>query len=57
MDREKIMSAFLLIAILLVSVHDLQADPFKKGSRRESIVVGSGRTFANDYIIVGLGAG
>ena len=55
--RVIIMSAFLLIATLLASVPDIQADPFKKGSRRVSIVVGSGQTFANDYIIIGLGAG
>jgi len=52
-----IMSAFLLIATFLSSVPDIQADPFKKGSRRVSIVAGSGRAFSNDYIIIGLGAG
>ena len=51
------MSVFLLIATLLASVHDIQADPFKEGSLRVSIVVGSGQTLGNDYTIIGLGAG
>ena len=55
--RVIIMSAFLLIATLLASVHDIQADPFKEGSIRVSIVVGSGQTFGDDYTIIGLGAG
>lgn len=55
--RVIIMFAFLLIANLPASVPDIQADPFQKGSRRVSIVVGSGQNFSNDYIIIGLGAG
>ncbi len=55
--RVIIMFAFLLVATLPVCVPDIQAEPFKKGSHRGSIVAGSGRTFANDYIIIGLGAG
>jgi len=51
------MVAFLLIATLLALVPDIQADPFKKGSLRVSIVVGSGQSFENDYTIIGLGAG
>ena len=51
------MRVFLMSAVLLASVSDIQADPFKKGSRRISIAAGSGRTFANDYMIFGLGAG
>ena len=38
-------------------MHDIQADPFKQGSLRVSIAVGSGQAFENDYIIIGLGAG
>ena len=49
--------AFLLIANMPVSVPDIQADPFNKGSSRVSIAAGSGRIFSNDYLIVGLGAG
>ena len=55
--RVIIMSAFLLIAILLTSVHDIQADPFEQGSLRVSIVVGTGQAFRNDYTIIGVGAG
>jgi hypothetical protein len=55
--RVIIMFAFLLIVNLSASVPDIQADPFKKGSRRVSIAAGSGRMFSNDYIIIGLGAG
>jgi len=55
--RVIIMPAFLLIATLLVSVHDIQADPFEQGSLHVSIVVGSGEAFENDYTIIGLGAG
>jgi hypothetical protein len=55
--RVIIMFAFLLIANLPVSVPDIQADPFKKGSRRVSIVAGSGQMFSDDYVIIGLGAG
>lgn len=49
--------AFVAVAILCASLTEIQADPFKKGSRRVSIVAGSGRAFSNDYIIIGLGAG
>ncbi len=55
--RVIIMFAFLLIASLPVSVPEIQADPFKKGSVRVSVVAGSGQAFSNDYIIIGLGAG
>lgn len=55
--RVIIMFAFLLIATLPESVPDIQADPFKKGSRRVSIVAGSGQMFSDDYLIIGLGAG
>ena len=55
--RAIIVSAFLLIATILASVNDIQADPFKEGSIRVSIVVGSGQTFGDDYTIIGLGAG
>jgi hypothetical protein len=48
---------FILIAGLLVSVDEIQADPFKQGSLRVSIAVGSGEAFENDYTIIGLGAG
>ena len=51
------MRVFLLSAVLLASVSDIEAEPFTKGSRRISIAAGSGRTFANDYLIFGLGAG
>ncbi len=51
------MSVLLLITILLASGHDIQADPFEKGSLRVSIVAGSGEAFENDYTIIGLGAG
>ncbi len=52
-----IMPACLLIVNLFASAHDIQADPFEKGSLRVSIVVGSGQAFENDYTIIGLGAG
>ncbi|MBT8349839.1 MAG: hypothetical protein KJO26_01180 [Deltaproteobacteria bacterium] len=55
--RAIILVAFLLVASIPAFVPDIQADPFKKGSRRVSIVAGSGRTISNDYIIVGLGVG
>lgn len=55
----KVITLFVLILIasLPAFVSDTQADPFNKGSRRVSIVAGSGRTFSNDYLIIGLGAG
>jgi hypothetical protein len=52
-----LVSVFLLIASLFASVPDTQADPFKEGSRRMTIIVGSGRIFSNNYTIIGLGAG
>ena len=55
--RVTIMFACLSIVTLSAFLTDIQADPFKKGSRRVSIVAGSGRAFSNDYIIIGLGAG
>jgi hypothetical protein len=55
--RGIIIYAFLLIATFLAYVHDIQADPFKKGSRRVSIVVASGQMFSDDYVVIGLGVG
>ena len=55
--RVIIMSVFLLIATSFSPVRDIQADPFKEGSVRVSIVISSGQTFGNDYTIIGLGAG
>jgi len=50
-------SVLLLIATILSSAHDIQADPFERGSLRVSILVGSGEAYGNDYTIIGLGAG
>lgn len=51
----------LLVMILYVGIFAFasysNADSFEKGSRRASFVVGSGRTFANNYFVIGLGAG
>lgn len=52
-----IMPAFLLTASFFSSAPNTQADPFKEGSRRMTIIVGSGRIFSNNYTIIGLGAG
>ena len=45
------------IVILCVLTSNSYADPFGKGSSRVSFVVGSGYTFNETYIILGLGAG
>ncbi|MBW2219174.1 MAG: hypothetical protein JRF40_06760, partial [Deltaproteobacteria bacterium] len=52
-----IMFVFLLCAVMPASSSDTQAAHFKKGSRRLSVMAGSGQTFSNSYVIVGLGAG
>jgi len=48
-----------IVFIILFSVvlSDAYADPFGKGSTRASVVVGSGYTLDENYVILGLGAG
>ncbi len=49
---------FLLpLLILLFTVPNTWAAPFQEGSRRLSIVAGSGRNFDNNYMVIGFGAG
>jgi len=55
--RLTINTAVLLGMILFVSSTDSYAEPFTKGSKRFSIMAGSGTTFSSNYMIVGLGAG
>ena len=51
--------AFALIPGIFLSlfVSITHADPFEKGSSRVSVVVGSGYTLNESYVILGLGAG
>ena len=50
---------FQIVIILLfsLSISDAYADPFEKGGSRVSVVVGSGYTLNESYVILGLGAG
>lgn len=45
------------IVIINLLISDTYADPFGKGSSRVSVVVGSGYTLNENYVILGLGAG
>ncbi|MBW2611319.1 MAG: hypothetical protein JRE12_02990 [Deltaproteobacteria bacterium] len=55
--RSVILIISILSAVVFVSVGDTRAGAFEKGSSRASIVVGSGWTLDNSYVILGLGAG
>ncbi len=47
-----------LITVLLINFSlPVSADPFSKGSKRGTIVLGSGRAFGDNYTILGLGFG
>ena len=49
---------YIVCAILLgAAAADAQAGPFDKGARRASLVVGSGYTLNENYVILGLGVG
>lgn len=49
---------FLLVcSLVLVSGADIQADSFQAGSMRFSLVAGSGRSFDDNYAVVGMGVG
>lgn len=45
------------IIIFSIAISDTYADPFEKGASRVSVVVGSGYTLNESYVILGLGAG
>ena len=45
------------IVFLSVAIQNIYAGPFEKGGSRVSVVVGSGYTLDESYIILGLGAG
>jgi len=50
---------FFIVFVILLStgISGIYAGPFEKGGSRVSIVVGSGRSLDNNYVILGLGAG
>ena len=61
---KSVQSIRTLIILVLISyagvpvcISDANAGSFEKGSRRVSFVAGSGRTFSNNYFVIGLGAG
>ena len=47
-------TSFILLMCLVAPV---QADPFRQGSQSVSVILGSGRAFSDDYLILGLGYG
>lgn len=54
----KSMGCFIVLVILFsASNSEIYAGPFEKGSSRVSIVVGSGNTLNENYVILGVGAG
>ena len=55
--RKSIWIYVTIMTLLGVVTFDSYADPFEKGSSRVSVVVGSGYTLDESYIILGLGAG
>jgi hypothetical protein len=52
-----ILFAFLVCAVLAFSSSNTHAAHFEKGSKRLSVMAGSGSTFSSNYMIIGLGAG
>ena len=50
-------TAVLMCMIVCVSSTDIYAAHFTKGSKRFSVMAGSGTTFSSNYLIAGLGAG
>ena len=50
---------FFIGCLVLISafISDTYADPFRKGSTRVSVVVGSGYTLDESYVILGAGVG
>ena len=48
---------FVCLALLSVAIPVTYAGPFEKGGTRVSVVVGSGYTLDENYVILGLGAG
>ena len=47
----------MLFILLAVCTGSVAADPFSQGAKRGSIIVGSGQSFDESYVILGVGAG
>jgi hypothetical protein len=47
----------VILIIFSIAISETCAEPFGKGSSRVSVVVGSGYTLNENYVILGLGAG
>jgi len=52
-----ILFVFLVCSVLALPSSDTHAAHFSKGSKRLSVMAGSGSTFSSNYMIIGLGAG
>ena len=55
--RKSMWFHIVIIILFSVAISDTHAGPFEKGSSRASVVVGSGYTLNESYVILGLGAG
>ena len=55
--RKSMWFHIVIIIIFSIAISDTYAKPFGKGSSRVSVVVGSGYTLDESYVILGLGAG
>jgi hypothetical protein len=57
MIRKSMWFYLVFVFLLNTAISETNAEPFEKGSSQVSVVVGSGYTFDENYIILGLGAG
>jgi hypothetical protein len=57
MIRKSMWFSLVFVFLLSTAISDTNAGPFEKGGSRASVVVGSGYTLDESYVILGIGAG